>query len=132
MIHITYKIKKSNTHGIGLFADQDIQAGDLVYTPSPLLDVDLTQSEFDSLNVAEQREVKYYGYFNQKTSRWHVAYDAIRVLNHSPKGIANVTQDEDMVMTAFRNISEGEEILQDYIEIFPHGGEHFDRINQPQ
>ena len=130
MIRINYKIKTSNTHGIGLFADQDISQGDLIYTPTPLLDVDLTQEEFETLTPQEQKELKYYGYFNKKTFRWHVAYDAIRVLNHSSKGIANVTQDEDMVMTALRDISQGEEILQDYIEIFPDGGEHFDRINK--
>ncbi len=129
MIHINYKIKISNTHGIGLFTDQDIAKGDLIYTPTPILDVDLTQEQFDGLTSEEQREVRYYGYFNKKTSRWHVAYDAIRILNHGPKGIANVTQDEDMVMTALRDISQGEEILQDYSEIFSSEDEHFKRIN---
>jgi hypothetical protein len=129
MIHINYKIKSSNTHGIGLFTEQDIKAGDLVYTPSPLLDVDITQEQFDSLTKEEQKEVMYYGYFNHKTSLWHVAFDAIRILNHSNGDIANVTQDEDMVMTAKRNIAAGEELLQDYVEIYPQGSEHFDRIN---
>lgn len=130
MIHINYKIKTSHTHGIGLFTDQDIKKGDLIYTPSPLLDVDLTQEEFETLTPSEQKELKYYGYFNKKTSRWHVAYDAIRVLNHAPKGVANVTQDEDMVMTAIRDISRGEEILQDYSEIFSTDDEHFKRTKE--
>jgi SET domain-containing protein len=129
MIHINYKISISNVHGIGLFTEQDIKKGDLIYTPTPLLDVDLTQEEFDTLTHQEQKELRYYGYFNKKTSRWHVAYDAIRILNHSPKGIANVTQDEDMTMTALRDISRGEEILQDYREIFLEDDEHFKRIN---
>lgn len=130
MIHIKYKIKKSDTHGIGLFADQEIMAGDFIYTPSPLLDVDLTQEQFDSLNPQEQQELMYYGYFHKKSSRWHVAYDAIRILNHAPKGTANVSQDADMVMTAIRNIHVGDEILQDYAEIFSPEDEHFERINE--
>lgn len=129
MIHINYKIKSSETHGIGLFTDQDINKGDLIYTPSPLLDVDITKEEFESLSDSEKREVLYYGYFNKKTNKYHVAFDAIRILNHSTGDVANVTQDEDMVMTAKRDISVGSELLQDYIEIYPDGSEHFDRIN---
>ena len=130
MIHIDYKIQSSQTHGIGLFAAHDIKNGDLIYTPSPLLDVDITIEEFASLAPNEKREVMYYGYFNKKTNKWHVAFDAIRILNHGTADVANVTQDEDMVMTAKRNISNGEELLQDYIEIYPDGSEHFDRINK--
>lgn len=129
MIHITYKIKPSETHGIGLFADQNIKSGDLIYTPTPLLDVDITQQEFDSLTPSEQHEVMYYGYFNKKVNKWHVAFDAIRILNHGTTEVANVTQDENMVMTALRDIQSGEELFQDYIEIYPDGSEHFDRIN---
>lgn len=129
MIHISYKILSSKTHGIGLFVNQDLKAGDLVYTPSPLLDVDITQEEFEGLTPNEQREVKYYGYWNKKTNKWHVAFDAIRILNHGTSDVANVTQDDNMVMTAKRDIQSGEELLQDYVEIYPDGSEHFDRIN---
>jgi len=129
MIYITYKIEKSNIHGIGLFADQYIKQGEYIYKPSPLLDVDITNNEFQSLNEKEQAQVKYYGYFNKKTQKWHVAFDAIRILNHAEGKNANVTQDLDMIMTAKRDIAPGEELFQDYIEIYPDGGEHFNRIN---
>jgi len=130
MIHIFYKIKASPVHGIGLFSDQEIKAEQLIYTPSPLLDVDITQDEFDKLSAAEQREVKYYGYFNNKTKKWHVAFDAIRILNHASEKSSNVTQDDNMTMRAKRDIKKGEELFQDYSEIYPEGGEHFNRINK--
>jgi hypothetical protein len=129
MIHISYKILASKTHGIGLFADQDIKNGDLIYTPSPLLDVDLTPEQFEGLTENEKWEVMYYGYFNKHSGKYHVAFDAIRILNHGNADVANVTQDEEMVMTAKRNIQKGEELLQDYVEIYPDGSEHFERIN---
>lgn len=128
MIHIKYKIKSSPIHGIGLFTDQDIKKGMLVYTPNPVLDTDITQQQFDELSSSEKNEVMYYGYFHKKTQRYHVAFDAIRILNHATVGVANVTQDDSMTMTAIRDIKEGEELLQDYIEIYPHGSEHFERI----
>jgi len=37
MIHIAYKLKTSDLHGIGLFADEDIKKGQLIYTASPYL-----------------------------------------------------------------------------------------------
>ena len=129
MIYIQYKIKKSDIHGIGLFAEQDIIQGEYVYARSPLLDVDITIDEFQSLNHKEQKEVTYYGYFHKKTQKWHVAFYAIRILKHAEHDVANVTQDSDMVMTAKRDIQKGEELFQDYIEIFPDGSEHFTRIN---
>lgn len=136
MIHIKYKLKASlvDTSGIGLFSEQDIKAGETIYTPSPLLDVDITKDEFNSLSESEKFEIKYYGYFNNKSNKYHVAFDAIRVLNHADKGMANVTQDEDMVMTALRDIKKGEEILQDYNEIYPNdpGNHHFTTINSKQ
>lgn len=132
MIHILYKIKASKTHGIGLFTDQNIKTGELIYTPSPLLDVDISEEQFKSLNSQEKKEVMYYGYFNKKKSEWHVAFDAIRILNHGSGEDANVTQDDDMIMTAKRNISKGEELLQDYTEVYPKDGEHFARINKLQ
>lgn len=128
MIHINCKVTDSKIHGIGLFTNQDIKAGDLIYTPTKLLDVDITQAEFESLTPAEQHSVQYYGYWNKKTQKWHVAFDEIRVLNHGDDNIANVTQDEDMVMVAKRDIKSGEELFQDYIEIYPNGSEHFNRI----
>ncbi len=132
MMHISYKIKASEIHGIGLFADQDTREGDLICTPSPLLDVNITETEFESLTPEEKKEVMYCGYFNKKTNKWHVAFDVIRILNHGSDKDANVTQDEKMVMIAKRNISKGEELLQDYAEIYPKKGEHFNRINKLQ
>jgi hypothetical protein len=130
MMHISYKIKESSSHGIGLFADQSIKEGDSIYTPNPLLDVDISEEQFKILKPSEQKEVMYYGYFNKKTQKWHVAFDAIRILNHGEEQKANVTQDEDMVMTATRDISKDEELLQNYDEIYPQDGEHFSRINE--
>ena len=130
MINIKYKIKESKTHGVGLFVDQDVEAGDLIYTPSPLLDVDITEKEFGSLSSSEQKEVMYYGYFNTKTYKWHVAFDMIKILNHGHGDGSNVTQNKDMIMTAKRDIAKGEELLQDYDEIYPRDGEHFARINE--
>src|SRR5690349_16007782 len=72
MIHIKYKIDKSAIHGVGFFTLQDLKKGDLIFTASPGLDVNITQEQFDALNESEQREVRYWGFFDQPTKKWHV------------------------------------------------------------
>jgi len=49
MIYIKYKLDKSKVHGIGLFTDENLKMGQLVYTASPILDVNITQEQFNSL-----------------------------------------------------------------------------------
>src|SRR3989304_9750648 len=90
MIHIKYRLDKSDKHGIGLFAGENIKKGQIVYTASPLLDVDIFQEQFDSLNEKEKREVKYWG-FKVEPNIWHVDFDVSRFINHSFG--ATLTQD---------------------------------------
>jgi len=63
MIHIKYKLNKSENHGIGLFADEDIKQGEIVYTASPILDVNITKAQFDSLDEKEKEEIRYWGFW---------------------------------------------------------------------
>jgi hypothetical protein len=117
MMHIKYALKASTVHGIGLFADQEILTGQLIYTASPLLDVDITEAEFASLSAAEQHEVKYWGFFIPESKTWHVDFDVSKFINHSTT--PTVTQDpshSEAYLIAARDIHKGEELTQNYLE----------------
>ncbi|MEX0748592.1 MAG: SET domain-containing protein [Candidatus Saccharimonadales bacterium] len=117
MIHINYKLQESKLHGVGLFAAQDIKKGALVYTASPLLDLDLTQKEFDQLNKKEREEVLWWGFFDVPSQKWHVDFDVSKFINHSFD--ASLTQDEnhdEAYLVATRDIGAGEELTQNYLE----------------
>lgn len=117
MIHIKYKLDKSNNHGIGLFAAEDLQKGQLVYTASPLLDVNITQEQFDTLSDREQEEFRWWGFFDTATDRWHVDFDVSKFINHSTEG--TVTQDknnDEVYLVTTRDVKSGEELTQDYLE----------------
>ena len=117
MIHIKYKLDKSAYHGIGLFTDEDLPKGKLIYTPSPLLDVNLSQEQFDSLSDKEKEEVKWWGYFYESSQKWHVDFDVSHFINHSDN--ANITQDQghtDAYLITVRDIKSGEELTQNYLE----------------
>ena len=117
MIHIKYKLDKSSMHGIGIFADQDIPKGELIYTTSPLLDVNITQAQFDSLNEEEERVARYYGYWDNAHKVWHVDFADIHFINHS--FTPNTTQDlsrPEAPLVATRDIKAGEELTQNYLD----------------
>ena len=117
MIHIKYKLDKSEKHGVGLFSDENLKAGQLVYTASPVLDVDITQDQFDSLNDAEKREIEWWGFFDEPSQKWHVDFDVTKFINHSYN--PTVTQDsehEEAYLMTTRDIKVGEELTQNYLE----------------
>jgi SET domain-containing protein len=117
MIHIAYALKTSNLHGVGLFADEDIKQGQLIYTASPLLDLNITQEQFDSLDQKEKDEILWWGFFDQPSQMWHVDFDVSKFINHSDH--ATVTQDEnhdEAYLVATRDIKSGEELTQNYLE----------------
>ncbi len=117
MIHIKYKLDKSINHGIGLFAGEDIPKGVVVYTASPLLDVNLTREEFNSLNEKEKDEVRWWGFFDEQSQKWHVDFDVSRFINH--RADSTVTQDSnhtEAYLVTTRDIKTGEELTQNYLE----------------
>lgn len=117
MIHIKYKLDKSLSHGIGLFADDNLKAGQLIYTPSLTLDVNITQEQFDSLSDKEKDEIRWWGFKIEDEGVWHVDFDVSKFINHSYE--ATVTQDsryKDAYLVATRDIKAGEELTQNYLE----------------
>jgi uncharacterized protein len=117
MIHIKYKLDKSAVHGIGIFADQDVKKEQVIYTASPILDLNITQSQFDSLQDAEKEEVKYWGFWIESEKVWHVDFDNSKFINHSLT--PNTTQDfshPEAYLVATRDIRADEELTQNYLD----------------
>ncbi len=115
-MHIKYKLDTSKLHGIGLFAAENVQKGQLVYTASPVLDLNITQEQFDALNESEQQEIRWWG-FEVEPGIWHVDFDVSKFINHSYD--STVTQDQhtkEAHLIAVRDIEAGEELTQNYLE----------------
>lgn len=117
MIHISYKLLASELHGVGLFANEDIKSGQLIYTASPLLDLNIPQDQFNGLDQREKDEILWWGFFDQPSQMWHVDFDVSKFINHSYD--ATVTQDQshdEAYLIASRDIRSGEELTQNYLE----------------
>lgn len=117
MIHIKYRLNTSDLHGVGLFADEPIEKGQVIYTASPLLDLNITQDQFDSLDQKEKDEILWWGFFDKPSQMWHVDFDVSRFINHSYE--PTLTQDpghDEAYLIATRAIQAGEELTQNYLE----------------
>lgn len=115
---IKAKIKPSAVHGLGLFAEQFIPKGAVVWKFSPLMDRELTPAQFNELSKEEQDYLLYYGYFSKKSGNYHLSFDDVKFINHStePNVAADVSAVDEIEypVIAIKDIQPGEEILQNY------------------
>jgi uncharacterized protein len=117
MIHIKYKLDRSKLHGIGLFAGENLNKGTLVYTASPLLDVNISKEQFDLLNEKEKQEIEWWGFWDEANNVWHVDFDVSRFVNHSfNPTLQQNTNTTDAYLTTSRDVKAGEELTQNYLE----------------
>ena len=117
MIHIKYKLDKSKLHGVGLFTEEDLKKGQVVYTASPLLDVDITDKEFESLNKKEKREIKYWGFWDEPNNVWHIDFDNSKFINHSfEPTLTQKSEHKEAYLITTRAVRKGEELTQNYLE----------------
>ena len=113
MFYVKIKIKESKIHGLGIFADENINKGNKIYQENLILDLLLSKKEFSALSKNEQNTIKHYGYFDKLRKKWHLAFDDIRFCNHSLNG--NITL-QNGILIAKKNIKKGEELTQNFEE----------------
>ncbi|MDR1694961.1 MAG: SET domain-containing protein [Lactobacillaceae bacterium] len=117
MILISYEVKNSAVHGTGIFTKERIKKGSLIAKASPMLDLNIPPSVFETLEKREKDEILYWGYYDKRSGNYHVDFDNTKFINHSKDG--NVTWDpahQDMHLIAKRDIDIGEELTQNYLE----------------
>jgi hypothetical protein len=117
MLLVKTKIKHSKIHGIGLFADQFIPKGTVVWKFNSKLDTRLTEEEVKQLSEVAQFNFRHYCYVSKKTGFFILPFDDIRFLNHSGKPNLIYIDDpegEEGNDVAMRDINKDEELTEDY------------------
>ncbi len=115
MLHIKYKLAPSPIHGIGVFADENITKDFCVVEASPLLDVNLTPEEFNSLTPLEQKEIQHHGHFDKILDKWHVDFDMTRFANHSTMpNLKQLYNEKGYYIVTLQNIQRGDELTINY------------------
>jgi len=112
-------VKASSIHGLGLFADQDIPKSTKSWKFSPGLDLEISHSDFEKLSQQEKDTILFYGFNSKKTGNYHLSFDNVRFMNHSPNGNISIdvsVEDVEYPLIANRDIKKGEELTQNYFE----------------
>lgn len=121
MFIVKTKVKESKIHGKGLFADQDIKKGQIIWKYNPLIDRRIPQKKLLQLPSFVQKFIKYYSYLND-WGEFVLCGDGARYINHSD----NPNTEDKMtfwnklfrregISIASRNIKKGEEITSKYL-----------------
>lgn len=119
MLMVKTKVKPSRTHGMGLFADQDIKKGTVTWRFMPGLDLIVPQDILLQISEPSRKQFLNYCYVDKYTKNFILCFDDERFINHSekPNIIQSDVEDETLgVEIAARDIKKGEELLCDYRE----------------
>jgi SET domain-containing protein len=106
---IKTKIGPSKIHGTGLFADEFIPEGTLIWK--------FTQEEISKLPKAAQEYLGTYIWLSKKSNKYCFSVDNGKYFNHSdnPNSLSAYYDNEEEVVTkAIKNIQPREEITDNY------------------
>lgn len=126
MLLVKTMVKSSAIAGVGLFADEDISEGTIVWQYTPETCIIITKEQFQvwlqSFHKTEKQIIQYYltyTYYQAKLNGLILCLDNGRFVNHSLEPTlhspSNLGQDASWQYSlAKRNIKKGEELTEDY------------------
>lgn len=123
MLLVKTKVKKSPIAGYGLFAEENIKKGEVVWKFSPETSLVVTKQHFKSLKESFHKKngnvIDYflkYGFYVSELDAVIIALDNGRYVNTSknPNIGGNPAPGSKDQSIALRDIAKGEEITEDY------------------
>lgn len=118
MLLVKTKLAPSLVHGIGLFADQDIKKGDLIWEFDHISVEVFSPEEFcdlcDEIPLIGIQELTNYSYI--KDSQIYYVCDNARFINHGLE--PNIAFINHRYEAATRDIKKGEELIENYLSSY--------------
>ena len=116
MLLIKTKLDVSDIHGIGLFADEDIPAGAIIWKFNRLIDLRCAEADIQELSDSSREQISKYSYREKHTGLYVLCGDDARFFNHSanPNCLDFYHSEEQDITIAVRDIAAGEELTCDY------------------
>lgn len=112
MLCVKTIVKGSPISGLGLFADEDIQVGTIVWRFESKLDTRMTKADVDLLSKEAQRQFLNYAFYDKDRNAYILCGDDARFFNHCDD--PNCDDSNCDITIANRNIMKGEELTVDY------------------
>lgn len=116
MIHVKTLLKKSEYHGLGVYSNQKIKKGTLIWSFDASVDRVISSEEFEEMSEPDRKNILHYSYMTD--NKYIYCGDMGRYFNHSSnpntKGIES--HDGFGQTIADRDIEIGEELTCDYLD----------------
>jgi uncharacterized protein len=113
-------VRRSQVHGLGLFAEEFILKGTVVWRFDGRVDRRYNEGQLVALPEEEQDRLRTFCYLNPRTRLYVYCGDNARYINHSEQpntkdlGFEEGVFEGEGITIAARDIQPGEEILSDY------------------
>jgi uncharacterized protein len=116
MLMVRTRIGPSSISGIGLFANEHIPKGSLVWRFQPGLDLLFTEGEVATLSEPARRQFENYAFLDRKYGKFMLCGDDARFFNHSRT--PNCDDSVSDSTFALRDIFPGEELTVNYADFY--------------
>ena len=118
MIVVKTKLDKSLISGIGLFANEDILKGDLIWKMTSISVFQITPDKYETLSQIEKDFITEKDYYwLDDNGNYLIPIDDSRFMNHSNN--PNIIEIHENFCVASRNIKKNEELTIDYKTLIP-------------
>lgn len=117
MLLVKTRIGPSSIHGTGLFADEFIAKGTLLWRFTPGFDLKFSLQTMERLPALIRDHICKYGWLSAKSGFYCYAVDDAKFFNHADTPNARSQyriEEEEVVTVALRDIVCGEELTDDY------------------
>jgi SET domain-containing protein len=114
MLLVKTRIGPSPIHGIGIFADEFIAKGTVIWEFTPGFDVYVNPGDIQRLPAAAQVQMLKYCHRELETGQYVLCADDARFFNHSDQPNTVDLPGREGPTVAARDIAIGEELTCDY------------------
>ena len=116
MLLIKTKLDVSPIHGIGLFADEFIAEGTIIWKFNDLIDLRFAEDRIEQLAESAREQIKKYSYREKHSGLYVLCGDDARFFNHSedPNCLDIYSGEEQDLTVARRDVKAGEELTCNY------------------
>lgn len=122
MITIKTKLGQSKIHGIGLFANEDIPKGKIIWEFNPIIDIYYSKSDLEKLSKESREQLHKYLFLDKTRNKYLLCGDDARFLNHSNK--PNCDDSIDDLTISLEDINKGDELTVNYYHFYGDVEEH--------
>lgn len=112
MFTVKTKLDKSNIHGIGVFAEEFVSKGTVIYKYLEGFDIIYSDEQYIKLPEHIRDYILHYGYYSKDEGGYVLCGDDGRFVNHSTDPNIQMYNRTDTI--AIKDINIGDEITEDY------------------